>query len=90
MKKSMIALVAMAFIFAVVAPALAEVPAGPAAQEQKSATQNLRQEIVKLKYVRAQDIQSYYIPFSALAGLSGSTTTCRWSCTVSDSFGKCR
>lgn len=63
MKKGMIALLALAFTLAVVAPALAEDPAGPAAQDQKTATQNLRKEIVKLKYVRAQDIQNLLYTF---------------------------
>jgi hypothetical protein len=63
MKKGMIALLALAFTLAVVAPALAEDPAGPAGQEQNAATQNLRKEIVKLKYVRAQDIQNLLYTF---------------------------
>jgi hypothetical protein len=69
MKKGMIALLALAFTLAVVVPALAEDPAGPAAQDQKSETQNLRQEIVKLKYVRAQDIQQVIYPFLGPRGL---------------------
>jgi len=48
MKKTMIALVALAFTLAVIAPA----------QAQKEEAKNLRKEIVKLKYVRAQDIQN--------------------------------
>ncbi len=69
MKKGIIALLALAFTLAVVVPALAEDPAGPAAQEQKSAAQNMRQEIVKLKYVRAQDIQQVIYPFLGPFGL---------------------
>ena len=69
MKKGMIALLALAFTLAVVVPALAEDPAGPAAQEQRSAAQNMRQEIVKLKYVRAQDIQQVIYPFLGPGGL---------------------
>ncbi|MGB8959553.1 MAG: hypothetical protein WCC00_11160 [Candidatus Aminicenantales bacterium] len=68
MKKGIIALLALAFTLAVVAPALAEDPAGPAAQEQKFAAQNMRNEIVKLKYVRAQDIQQVIYPFIGLGG----------------------
>ena len=58
MKKGMIALLALAFNLTVVGPVLAEDPATPGAQEQKAETKNLRKEIVKLKYVRAQDIQN--------------------------------
>jgi type II secretory pathway component GspD/PulD (secretin) len=54
----MIALLALAFTLSVVVPVLAEDPAVPAAQDQKDETRNLRKEIVKLKYVRAQDIQN--------------------------------
>ncbi len=68
MKKMMIALLALAFTLAVVAPALAEDPAGPLAQDQKSETQNLSQEIVKLKYVRAQDIQNLLYPYLSPRG----------------------
>ena len=56
MKKGITAFLALAFALAVVVPALAEDPA-PAAQDQKAETQILRKEIVKLKYVRAQDIR---------------------------------
>jgi hypothetical protein len=58
MKKGMIALLALAFTLAVVMPALAEDPAGASAQDQNAETKTLRKEIVKLKYVRAQDIQN--------------------------------
>lgn len=56
MKKMMIALLALAFALAAVLPALAEDPAP--GQAQNAETKNLRKEIVKLKYVRAQDIQN--------------------------------
>ena len=59
MKKAMIAFLALAFILAVVRPALAEDPAAMAAQDQRTEQKNLRKEIVKLKYVRAQDIESF-------------------------------
>lgn len=68
MKKMMIALLALAFTLAVVAPALAEDPVGPTAQDQKSETQNLRKEIVKLKYVRAQDIQNLLYAYVSREG----------------------
>ena len=59
MKRTMIALFALAFTLAAVVPAFAEDPAGtPAAQAQNTEAKNLRKEIVKLKYVRAQDIQN--------------------------------
>jgi len=58
MKRTMIALLALAFSLAVVVPAFAEDPAGTPAQAQKDEAKNLRKEIVKLKYVRAQDIQN--------------------------------
>lgn len=48
----------LAFTLAVVLPALAEDPAAIAAQNEKAETKTLRKEIVKLKYVRAQDIQN--------------------------------
>ncbi|MEN6561362.1 MAG: secretin N-terminal domain-containing protein [Acidobacteriota bacterium] len=56
MKKMMIALLALAFALAAVLPALAEDPAP--GQAQNAETKNLRKEIVRLKYVRAQDIQN--------------------------------
>jgi hypothetical protein len=81
MKRTFIALLALAFILSAVAPALAEDPApssapagagaaaaGPATgqQAQQAEAKNLRKEIVKLKYVRAQDIRNIleaYISF---------------------------
>jgi len=58
MKKEMIALLMLAFALAVAGPALAEDPVPAAAQAQNTEAKNLRKEIVKLKYVRAQDIQN--------------------------------
>jgi len=69
MKRTLIALFALAFMLAVVLPALAEDPAQEAAQEQRAETKNLRQEIVKLKYVRAQDIQQVLYPFLGPRGV---------------------
>ena len=70
MKKTLIALLALAFTLAIVLPALAEdpvpVPAGQ--QEQKPEAKNLRTEIVKLKYVRAQDIQNLLYAFTSRDG----------------------
>jgi hypothetical protein len=58
MKKAMIGLLALAFTLAIVLPAPAEDPAAAPGQAQNTETKNLRKEIVKLKYVRAQDIQN--------------------------------
>ncbi len=58
MKKGMITLLMLTFTLAVVVPVLAEDPAGAAAQDQKAETKTLRKEIVKLKYVRADVIQT--------------------------------
>jgi hypothetical protein len=68
MKKVMIALFALAFTVAVVIPVLAEDPAAVAAQEQKAETKNLRKEIVKLKYVRAQDIENFLYTYVSRDG----------------------
>jgi hypothetical protein len=57
MKKTMTALLTLAFVLAAVTPVLAEDPAAAPAPSQNTEAKNLRKEIVKLKYVRAQDIQ---------------------------------
>ena len=54
MKKGTIALIALAFALSIAGPVLAE----DAEQDQKAETKTLRKEIVRLKYVRAQDIQA--------------------------------
>jgi hypothetical protein len=54
LKKGILALVVLACALTIAGPALAE----DAAQDQKAETKTLRKEIVKLKYVRAQDIQN--------------------------------
>lgn len=59
MKKGMIALIALAFALSIAVPVLAE----DAAQDQKAETKILRKEIVKLKYVRAQDVQNVLYTF---------------------------
>lgn len=84
MKKTFIALLAFAFIAAAVVPALAEDPApssapagagaaaaGPATgqQAQTDEFKNLRKEIVKLKYVRAEQIQSILRTYSSQMGM---------------------
>jgi len=69
MKRTMIALIALAFTLAVVGPVLAEDPAAtPAAQAQNTEVKNLRKEIVKLKYVRAQDIQQLLYTYTSRQG----------------------
>ncbi len=68
MKKSILALLALAFALALVLPALAEDPVGPQAQTQNTETKNLRKEIVKLKYVRAQDIQNLLYSYVSREG----------------------
>lgn len=59
MRKATIGLLALAFALAIAGPALAEDPV-PASvpQAQNVEAKTLRKEIVKLKYVRAQDIQN--------------------------------
>jgi len=79
MKRTMIALLALAFTLAVVGPALAEDQAVPTAQNPSGAQnvakdrmnelQNLRKEIVKLKYVRAEQIQSLLFTYASPLGL---------------------
>jgi len=81
MKKTVIALLALAFTLALVLPALAEDPApsattgssatagsAPASQAQNDEAKNLRKEIVKLKYVRAQDIQNLLYAYVSREG----------------------
>ena len=59
MKKGILALVVLACVLTIAGPALAE----DAAQDQKAETKTLRKEIVKLKYVRAQDVQNVLYTF---------------------------
>jgi len=69
MKKTLIALLALAFTLAVAGPALAEDRAPATAQQgQADETKNYRNEIVKLKYVRAQDIQAVLYTFTSRKG----------------------
>jgi hypothetical protein len=81
MKKNLIALLALAFTLVLVLPALAQDPAtsattglsattGSAAaqQAQNDESKNLRKEIVKLKYVRAQDIQNLLYAYVSREG----------------------
>ena len=59
MKKGILALVVLACALTIAGPALAE----DAAQDQKAETKTLRKEIVKLKYVRAQDVKDVLYTF---------------------------
>ncbi len=68
MKRTLIALLALAFTAALVRPALAEDPVPAGQQEQKQEAKTLRTEIVKLKYVRAQDVQNLLYAFSSREG----------------------
>jgi hypothetical protein len=69
MKKATIGLLALAFSLAIAGPALAEDPAPAASQQiQVSEIKTLRKEIVKLKYVRAQDIQQLLYAYTSRQG----------------------
>ena len=59
MKKGILVFLALAFSLAIVLPAFAE----DGTQDQKAETKNLRKEIVKLKYVRAQDVKDVLYTF---------------------------
>jgi len=59
LKKGILALVVLACALTIAGPALAE----DAAQDQKAETKTLRKEIVKLKYVRAQDVKDVLYTF---------------------------
>ena len=67
MKKAMIGLLALVFTLAIVGPALAEDPASDQ-QTQNTEAKTLRKEIVKLKYVRAQDIQQLLYAYTGREG----------------------
>jgi len=59
LKKGILALVVLACALTIAGPALAE----DAAQDQKAETKTLRKEIVRLKYVRAQDVKDVLYTF---------------------------
>ena len=77
-RKMIIGLLALAFILAlaIVVPALAQDPAAASAQEKTqdkfqdraNELRNQRKEIVKLKYVRAQDIQNFLVTYVSPMG----------------------
>jgi hypothetical protein len=67
MKKATIGLLALSVALTVAGPALAEDP-GPAQQAQNVEARKLRTEIVKLKYVRAQDINPFLYTFISREG----------------------
>ncbi len=64
MKKKLMALLMLAFTLAFVLPAFAE----DGTPGQEAETKNLRKEIVKLKYVRAGDIQNVLFTFISRDG----------------------
>ena len=69
MKKAMIGFFALVFTLAIAGPALAEDPAPAATQQaQNVEAKTLRKEIVKLKYVRAQDIQQLLYAYTSRQG----------------------
>ena len=68
MKKTLLALLALAVTLAIVLPALAEDPVASPAKDQKAETAVLRTEIVKLKYVRAEDIKNLLYAYASPAG----------------------
>jgi hypothetical protein len=69
MKKATIGLLALAFTLAVAGPALTEDQATAASQQiQVTEIKTLRKEIVKLKYVRAQDIQQLLYAYTSRQG----------------------
>ena len=78
MKRMMIGLLALAFTLAIVSPALAEDPAQAAQnpsgaqdriKDQRSEFDNLRKEIIKLKYVQAGQIHSILRTYSGPMGM---------------------
>jgi hypothetical protein len=58
----------LAFTLAVAGPVFAEDPAASPAQEQRDGAKSLRQEIVKLRYVRAEDIRPLIQPYLGNGG----------------------
>jgi len=63
-KKGILIFAALAFSLALVLPAFAE----DGTQDQKAETKNLRKEIVRLKYVRAQEIASLLYSYRGREG----------------------
>ncbi len=83
MKKATIGLLALAFTLAVVLPAPAEDPA-PGQQAPNTEAKALRKEIVKLKYVRAQDIQNLLFAYTSRQGNIQFNTNLPSLLTISD------
>lgn len=84
MKKTLIAFVALAFTLAVAAPALAEGPAAGPQQAQNEEVKNLRREIVRLKYVRADQIGSLLRAYTSRDGSVTYQNNMPFVLTVSD------
>jgi len=64
LKKGIFVFLALAFSLAIVLPALAE----DGTQDQKAEAKVLRKEIIRLKYVRAQDIQNFLYAYVSRDG----------------------
>ncbi len=84
MKKTMIALVALGFALTIVTPALAEDPAAAPAQAQREEAKNLRKELVRLKYVRADQIVGLLRAYTSRDGFITSQNALPFVLTVAD------
>jgi hypothetical protein len=84
MKKTMIALLALAFTLAIVAPALAEDPASGPQQAQKEEAKNLRKELVRLKYVRADQIVNFLRSYTSRDGYVTTQNSLPFVLTIAD------
>jgi hypothetical protein len=84
MKKTMIALVALGFTLALATPALAEDPAAAPAQAQREEAKNLRKELVRLKYVRADQIVSFLRAYTSRDGYVASQNSLPFVLTLAD------
>jgi len=84
MKKTMIAWVALAFALAVVAPALAEDPMPAPARAQKEVAKDLRKELVRLKYVRAEQIVNFLRAYTTRDGFVTSQNSMPFVLTIAD------
>ncbi len=84
MKKATIALLAITFTVAVIVPAFAEDPAAAPAQAQQDEAKNLRKELVKLKYVRADYIQNLLYTYVGRSGHIQSSPNLPMVLSVSD------
>jgi hypothetical protein len=84
MKRTMIALVALGFALALAAPALAEGQTAAPAQAQRDEVKNLRKELVRLKYVRADQIVNFLRAYTSRDGYVTSQNSLPFVITVAD------